>query len=425
MARRVRVASRAIRRGRRLKARPSDAPPATMTSWEDGDGHPLDVAAIRADEDEAPDSDEIESGPVRRWSRPAAPALDFDESDEPSSPMSEESWIDEDPVVRKSKYSRPPAPMLDFSAPAAAEQPAPESAGDEDDEIDPNATTLVSQMGPRASRPPPSRVSVVEADDEPSSDETARWAAEPGFVPEAEEPPISTPLAEPELAVESEDVVQIPSSLGGGFFRQHDASLVPVVDDLPEERQEEDLAEGLLTHKEEQRRRRLRRGVGAGVVAIGVLTLGLVAKATMSEQPAHAERHQATAAAVIASDVPATVEAKALQLNEPVIDEESDSETIDEDDSVAAEVPSGDYHQVTDATLKHLNEGEFEKSIPWSMKLIEMRPQRAFGYRCLGSALQDLGRYSEAQQVYSQCVTGATKGEVGECGALGGARLKR
>jgi len=67
-----------------------------------------------------------------------------------------------------------------------------------------------------------------------------------------------------------------------------------------------------------------------------------------------------------------------------------------------------------------LNAREFEKASALARRLIELKPASAFGYRCLGSALQDLGRDAEAREVYSECATNATKGEVYECSALGG-----
>jgi len=418
MARRVRVASRAIRRGRRLKARRSDAPPASTAASGDNGVQHLAVAAKRHIDDEEPAGDEIESGQVRRHSRPSEPVDGFDGADEPPSSSLEDELVDE-PPMRKKKYSRPPAPLLEFSSGAARQEPERLSAAGDDEEADPNATTLVSQEGPRSPRPSRSEVGVVEADDEPPSEDVAKRTAEPGFVPEQDEPPISAPAKEPEAGAEPPEVERVPSSRNRGVFRQDDATPESAVDEEPEEVR----AEAVVSPELARRRQRLRRGVGVIVAAAALVTLGLVARATISDEPAHAERHQATAAVVVATEAPAAVEARAPTVDEPVVADESDRD-LDKSDSAAEPLASGEYGEVSKTTLKHLNDRDFEKAIPWANKLIEMRPHSAFGYRCLGSALQDLGRYAEAQKVYSQCVTNATKGEFEECGALGGGRLQ-
>ena len=41
-------------------------------------------------------------------------------------------------------------------------------------------------------------------------------------------------------------------------------------------------------------------------------------------------------------------------------------------------------------------------------------------YLFLGSALQDMGKYKEGIEAYSECVRHATKGPVHECRAMGG-----
>ena len=57
-------------------------------------------------------------------------------------------------------------------------------------------------------------------------------------------------------------------------------------------------------------------------------------------------------------------------------------------------------------------------------RLIELRPQDATGYRCLGASLQDQLRLKDAKRAYSDCVTHASKGDVAECAQLGGTLKK-
>jgi cytochrome c-type biogenesis protein CcmH/NrfG len=62
------------------------------------------------------------------------------------------------------------------------------------------------------------------------------------------------------------------------------------------------------------------------------------------------------------------------------------------------------------------------RAAEWAQALIAAEPDDAFGYLCLGAALQDQGRWGEAHQAYAQCVHQAKRGDVTECGALGGRR---
>lgn len=58
-------------------------------------------------------------------------------------------------------------------------------------------------------------------------------------------------------------------------------------------------------------------------------------------------------------------------------------------------------------------------------KMIAARADDALGYRCLGAALQDRGRGTEAKEAYRDCVEQAQRGDVGECVKLGGAARRR
>lgn len=466
MARQVRVASRALRRGRRLRPRASEVPPAA-------DAPPADVAPPAAvpssgtsaeargelDEEPAvptPDTRRLEAAAEAegtkdrqkdRFARPAAPNLDLfgassdaQEADDEHASERELEAVDAEPPARDdaldsgedsvdaagddaldsgddaldaagdaaneraevqaavgedvpaprvSAYSRPPAPSLDFGA----------SDDEPESQPDPNATTLISREGPRPSRPSQSPVSVVDAADEgvPSLLDAE---ADLDFVPEDDEPPISAQAS----SADGEPAAD------GKFFRQSEATLAPVVDEV------DPLSEGpleptLLSPAEASRRRTLRRVVGVGVIAAGLLTLGLVAKSAMTdEQPAAGER-SAPAAEVATEAEPEAAPAKV----EPKVE----AAAVAPSAAVGATVPE-DYDEVEKQTLELLNDRKFEAAIPFAEKLIQLKPESAFGYRCLGSALQDLGRQADAQKIYSDCATNATKGEVLECTALGG-----
>lgn len=419
MARQVRVASRALRRGRRLRARSSEVPP-PATSFEASAGdetEPDEEPAVPTPDtrrlDESGDTKREEKRARDRYSRPAAPNLalfeeDEDEDEDAAEPSADDAQSlagdppddagsddteqgaksDAIPAPRISAYSRPPAPSLDFGA----SDDEPESAPD------PNATTLISREGPRPSRPSQSPVSVVDAADEdvPSDGDADH---ELGFVPEVDEPPISAQASSADGETE------------GKFFRQSEATLAPVVDELGP------LSEGpleptLLSPAEASRRRTLRRVVGLGVIAAGLVTLALVATSafTSDEQPASGQRGAPAAEAA--------TEAKPAP-EPPKAEPKAAAPTAIPTAEIGQELPD-DYDEVEKQTLALLNDRKFAEAIPYAEKLIQLKPESAFGYRCLGSALQDLGRQAEAQKVYSDCATNATKGEVLECTALGG-----
>ncbi|MBI4702253.1 MAG: hypothetical protein HY744_14080 [Deltaproteobacteria bacterium] len=78
--------------------------------------------------------------------------------------------------------------------------------------------------------------------------------------------------------------------------------------------------------------------------------------------------------------------------------------------------------QLRTETVRLLSEGRFKLASALARDLIEADPRHAFGYLCLGSALQDLGKWKQAVDVYSDCVRHAEQGAVWECRALGGRR---
>jgi len=348
MAKRVRVASRALKRGRGLRSSAARDP----------------IDRARADEEEP----EAETVPEGRASHEGADDLEgVDEAED--SP-------------RRSNYSRPPAPAFDFSAGASLEELAAMSTGASD-----------------------------------SSRERETLPAIPAAFLAEDDELLSTTL----------ESHRDPEMLDEPALRSEQSSLTPVVAELAPESPapessapgsvapESDVAPQSVTPAQRQRRTRLRRLVGFAVAAVAVLTVGLGTKAAVTGTPAYAQRHAATAAATLADEAPAAMRAT------PEISEAAPAAAPDE----ATELPdgptaSGDYDAVRKETLLLLNSRKFSEAVTQAQRLIQLEPGKAFGYRCLGSAYQDMGKMKDAQQAYNDCVRVAKKGDVQECSLLGG-----
>ncbi len=313
MARRIRVAARSIRRGRRIRCeRTSD---------------------LRHSESFLPDtvSEPAVKSPALRSStwRPKAPAFEL-----------------------------APAPVL-----AAAPVPGPLPA---DEECDPLATTLES------------------ARDFSPIQEPASTKRDGAWVRVEQAP----------AAVQDD-----AGDLDGDFFRD---SCPPVVADLE---LDEPSKVVLLTPAEASRRASFRRGVGIAVGTVGMLAVALSVKAAVSTIPVGTARHQTVAAAVVAQKAP--VETR-----------------TDRKSRASAEQPkptvTASFKEIARETLQMLNTRDHERAAELARQLITLEPDNAFGYRCLGAALQDAGKTSAARKAYSNCVRKATRGLVVECAALGG-----
>ncbi len=284
------------------------------------------------------------------------------------------------------RYSRPSAPALDFSRPVACPPLPLESVSNSSAtaHVDLNATTLVS------ARWDPSPDS-----ERPSTRRNGGWVK-----------------VEVEEAAPCEPVDEL--DLDGDFFSAGHDSYPPIIEDLAPIEPPESL---MLTAAETHRRAILRRTVACAVGAVALMAVGLVAKAAVSAAPVVAERHQATAAAIIAHEAPAATArlAKARAAAASLA-------AADEDPVARAEEPSSEasFDEVAAETLRLLNARQFDQAAVQARQLIASNPKSAFGYRCLGSALQDLGDYAAARAVYSDCIQQATEGDVLECSALGG-----
>jgi Tfp pilus assembly protein PilF len=86
----------------------------------------------------------------------------------------------------------------------------------------------------------------------------------------------------------------------------------------------------------------------------------------------------------------------------------------------AIDTDSMSIAEIRQSTVDYLNRGKLDQAITLAERLIASEPDHAFGYRCLGSAYQDLGRMKDARDVYDECVKTARVGRVIECSQLGG-----
>jgi len=285
----------------------------------------------------------------------------------------------------RARFSRPSAPVLEFSKPAAC-PPLPaegESSPEEAADVDLNGTTLVS-----------ARWDATPDSDQPSTRRDGGW-----IKVEVEEAPPCDPADELEP--------------WGDFFSAGHDSYPPVVEELEPSEPAEAV---MLTAAEASRRATLRRAVACAVGAVALMAVGLVAKAAVSADPVVAERHHATAAAIIAHEAPPA--AKARQA-------EADAASLAAADQaavapVAKPSAASTFDQIATEALRLLNARQFDQAAVQARQLIALNPKSAYGYRCLGSALQDLGDYAAARAVYSDCVKQADEGNVFECSALGG-----
>src|SRR5690606_35800295 len=254
---------------------------------------------------------------------------------------------------------------------------------------DPNATTLVSAKGPRLSRPSASRVAVVEADDDPDSESMLDGHPSPGFVAEDQEPPPSIRR-----------------------FRHEEASLMPVVDDRARDDEEPLEAPGLGA-----RRARLRRVVGSAVGTFAVAGTGLGIKAAMSGPSAPASAPAPVVAPPPGEPAPVAREAIPEPAATPAKETAESSETTQPSDAARLE-------EARKMTVTLLKDGKPDEAERWARTVIELEPEDAFGYRALGAALQDQGKPREARKAFSDCVTLAKTGNIGESNALGGVKRR-
>lgn len=225
--------------------------------------------------------------------------------------------------------------------------------------------------------------------------------------------------------------------LDSSFFNTESLAPVAYEADQDEAQAELESAESdaaWLSDVEKNRRARLRRIVGGVVAAaaLAIVSFGLKAGLQPQSQAAatvSSEGQAAAAASPLAAETKASKPIAASGETGVVVKVDANeqapevlAETDEEETSEAATDPTMAMNdgELRAAIVMQLNRGKFEEAIPLAEKLIERQPENAFGYRCLGSAYQDLGRQAEARAVYDECVKTGRTGRVIECSQLGG-----
>jgi hypothetical protein len=425
---------RPVRRGRRLDARRTSAAPEAPSS-----------AALPSEEAE-PAAEAV--GARSKHSRPPAPSFELGrallDEEAPDEQAPDEQALDEQALDEQAPDEQAldgasadddqrfeeqlDERAQDLAAEEALESIGAESIGTEmalaledDEEKAPDTPRDAGWL--RNSSPPSTDLlaragSPIEERADEASDEDGD-ADDDASERDAREHPASEQLASDEEldddSAPSERVIEIPSlrklSLEDAA-RLEQESFPPVVEELDGEEREPEV---VLSQEQLRRRGSLRRLVAAAVVVVGALSVGLAAKATISPDPLYAQRQGVAAVARLGPDAAAAARAKRAEVPPAQVEEPSE----------AAPAIDGSYEELSRRVVGLLNERKFEEAIPVGERLIELEPASAFGYRCLGSALQDLGRTKEARAIYSACASSANKGEVFECSALGGVANKK
>lgn len=322
------------------------------------------------------------------------------------------------------RFARPAAPALDLSP--TRSRPPPSSPGPDGTHqlLEPLKHSLDPMLAPD---PDPSSCGAAIEPSGPELDEcppTVRTPRNAGrLTPEAIRVDAAAVQMHPVVAVVD---APSPPTTGAESFSDSDAevgffrfdSFPPVVEDLEDplsESSEPSLPPELLA-----RRAGLRKVVGAivaGAAALAVVAVIVGAVANRDRRVAEAapaERFGSPDHAVLA--VPP---AKAA----PVSSESDRGPLADQSPSpMPGAVHAGTPAELRTQALESLQARDLPAAAAVARELIVTEPEHAFGYRCLGAALQDQGRWSEALDVYSSCAKVAKRGEVGECVALGGRR---
>jgi len=326
-------------------------------------------------------------------------------------------------------FARPAAPALDLRAPKSAEVPSPSSPGPARPQLSLRALgDCLDPMlapDPEPSEPRLDAASASEPDDDcPPTVRTPRNAT--GLVgdPITVSPGVDAPVP----AVDSVDSA-LPaepapgslrvSDLEAGFFRFD--SFPPVVEDL--DSAESEPSEPPLSPELLARRSGLRKLVGAAVAGVAALAVVAVAigafgggtdpvalKAAPVEGPSEVVGHG------VAS--PRFDGALAAAPAKPAARSAADQASIASTGAAPVEDPS----DLRAEAVQLLQSRKLAEAAQVARTLIAAEPDHAFGYRCLGAALQDQGKWSEALEIYGSCAKHAQRGEVGECVALGGRR---
>ena len=240
-----------------------------------------------------------------------------------------------------------------------------------------------------------------------------------------------------------------PSSISAEFFRKDQDSVPPV-----EEHEEiEALPVPVLSPTAIARRARLRRLV-AGVVAFaGVISIAVVGKqvsaskrivppvavaveakhdtppAPAPEPAKPAEPQKAPAPEPAKADEKKPEEAKKDEAKpeeakkddaKPEEAKKDDAKPEDAKKDEAKTLSAGELKAVKKEIESLLNRGKNKEGIAKAQEAIAADPSDAKTYVLLGAALQDIGKYKDAIEAFSECVRHATKGPVYQCRQFGG-----
>jgi Flp pilus assembly protein TadD len=85
---------------------------------------------------------------------------------------------------------------------------------------------------------------------------------------------------------------------------------------------------------------------------------------------------------------------------------------------VSASAPVVDANAAKRKAKAAVSRGRYAEGVTLSRAALELDGTDAETYVYLGAALQELGKWREASQVFSDCVRQATRGPVGECRKL-------
>ena len=458
MAPRVRVASRALRRGRRLRARTSMPPPmpepadsqdadaeddepilksnysrppapvfggaanegatlAELARQARGETTPGDNADVDWDDDDEHDEDlDEEHDDAHDGTASAVTDSAVTDSAVTDSAVTDSAMAAGEPLEEAAQFSgkgllgadTASAQVLTESATSTprAGSNAPPAKGIALDAGDPTLESpkmtrdeLVSASGD--AEPASSKADDAAAPDSAAPDSAAPGSAAPGSAAPGSAAPDSE-APESDLAPSSEQ------ALSDSKLRRLDRALAAGMNPRVEVMRDSSATRrgpAPLTKEELERRNAMRRYVTIGLGAAALIALALIIKSALSEDTKPAPTWANTAAMV--PEPSATTKKPAAPEPEPI-------------DTLTQNLEAMTVDDLTTATVDLLNDRDFETAEKAARLLVKKTPNSAFGYRCLGASLQDQGRLSEAKEVYSQCVQNATEGHVDECGALGG-----
>jgi hypothetical protein len=300
-------------------------------------------------------------------------------------PEADEDELDDERPLPRDNYSRPPAPHLDFDAGAALPELAASASAAVDrlQEEREQEQREWEEHGPRTVRTPRwlgdrwGDASAQRQDDEP--------------------PRFDIALAEAADDTFDDDRDDVPDAAG-----LRNESFPPVVEELDGD-EPSDIEPWVA-----QRQAQMRRVVGVGIGACGLLLVAAVAGASLRLD---VDMLQAEMGSAARHSIPSL--AHATVLPHPTAEQPAAPEP-------SAAMSDADYDALAERTVDLLQKRQLGLAEASARKLVQGRPDHAFGYRCLGGALQDQGKMRAAQDAYSDCVRHATTGDVFECGALGG-----